>query len=55
MKIHTKKQPGYQIGILWNANGHTLFLNNWPEEILDPERLEEPCSFCTTRGLKHGW
>jgi len=50
-----KRKAAQPLGFLWGANGHTLYLGDWPNDFYDPERQEEPCTFCASRGLKHGW
>ena len=52
-KIKAKKS--YWIGMLSGANGHALFLSGWPNAWMDPERKEDNCTFCVSRGLTHGW
>jgi hypothetical protein len=55
MTTTLRRLKGLCIGALSGANGHAIFLRNWPEELLTPEAKEEPCTFCASRGLRHGW
>jgi len=55
MTTQLRRFTGYCIGALSGANGHALFIHRWPEEFLTAEAKEEPCTFCASRGLRHGW
>ncbi len=43
----------YVVGVLSGANGHLLYLSDWPNQMISQELEAEICSFCASRGLKH--